>query len=237
MSSYGYRLGQEVVRQSFVWSRGQFVAIVIAVLSAWAALQWGLVPIEQTRAAYIAYLLPFVAALVGYIMFQVGRAPYALDREYQRQITTLENDLTKRPGPQFVSSMAVHFATMPQYPNSTLAVVDLTIFNRGTTRSVVKNRQFSYVLDGQRHLIQSIPVNLAFDPVQGVQYLGAKMTDDAGISSGGSRLFRESYPISCPLTDINRRQLTIGIEFTDINDRIYSISTDINSGCTTTSDV
>jgi hypothetical protein len=48
------------------------------------------VPIEQTRAAYIAYLWPFVAALIGYLFVQIIRAPYVLDREQQREITKLE---------------------------------------------------------------------------------------------------------------------------------------------------
>jgi len=82
----------QVLRECMAWGRGQFVALVIAVLSAWAALRWGLVPIAQTRAAYVAYLWPFVAALVGYLIVQIGRAPYVLDREQQQEIKKLEKE-------------------------------------------------------------------------------------------------------------------------------------------------
>ena len=68
------------------WGRGQFVALVIAVLSAWANLHWGLVPITQARAAYVADLWPFFAVLLSYLIFQVVRAPYALDRSAHEQI-------------------------------------------------------------------------------------------------------------------------------------------------------
>ncbi len=91
-SSYGRRIAQQVLSECVAWGRGQFVALIIAVLSAWAALHWGLVPIAQTRAAYIAYLWPFIPALLGYLLFQLLRAPYALDRQAQTRIGELENE-------------------------------------------------------------------------------------------------------------------------------------------------
>jgi hypothetical protein len=97
-ASYGYRIAEQIFRECVAWTKGQLVALLVAILSAWAALHWGLVPTEQTRAAYMAYLVPFLAALGGYLIVQVGRAPYILDMNRQERIKALEeerNDLAK----------------------------------------------------------------------------------------------------------------------------------------------
>jgi len=66
------------------------MALLIAVISAWAAIYFNLVPLPQTRAAYEAYVAPFGIALLVYLMFQVLRAPFVLDREQRDRIESLE---------------------------------------------------------------------------------------------------------------------------------------------------
>jgi len=88
--SYAYRIGRQVLRECAAWSRDQVMPVVIAVISAWAAIYFGLVPSLQTRAAYEAYLLPFVPALVVYLIVQIVRAPVILDRAQRERIRQFE---------------------------------------------------------------------------------------------------------------------------------------------------
>jgi hypothetical protein len=61
--SYVYRFNSQICSECLKFGKEQLVALVIALLSAWAALHWKLVPIEQTREAYLSYLAPFALAL------------------------------------------------------------------------------------------------------------------------------------------------------------------------------
>lgn len=64
--------------------------LLMAIIGAWAAVHFGLVPSNQTRAEYIAYVLPFAIAFMAYVVYQVLRAPYVLDREQRAKIAELE---------------------------------------------------------------------------------------------------------------------------------------------------
>jgi len=138
---YGYRLARQIYRECVAWSLGQFVALIIAILSAWAALHWGLVPIGQTRAAYIAYIVPFVTALVGYAIVQLLRAPYVLDKELQADISrlTVARDNWRQQA-EAVGSIISTIDGMQFVPISNskqcFAFIDVTIRNRGPDTSI-----------------------------------------------------------------------------------------------------
>jgi hypothetical protein len=82
--NYYFRIAKRVLRECTSWSQEQFLPFLIALASAWAALHYGLVPIDQTRAAYLVYVSPFALALILYLFYQVARVPYLLDREQQK---------------------------------------------------------------------------------------------------------------------------------------------------------
>jgi hypothetical protein len=114
-TSYVYRLARQVARECFSFSREQIIPLLIALIGAWATLHYGLVPIPQTRAAYEAYLLPFVPAFLIYLVYQIARAPYVLDREQRALIKELEplRDRKWRPlNDQEKTGLAKRLATL-----------------------------------------------------------------------------------------------------------------------------
>lgn len=52
-----------------------------------------MVPTNQTEAAYVVYVLPFAVVFVVYVLYQVVRAPYVLDKEHRTTIAELERRL------------------------------------------------------------------------------------------------------------------------------------------------
>jgi hypothetical protein len=69
------------------------VALIIAAISAAMSLYFGLVPLPQTRVIYEAYLAPFVITLLLYFIWQIIRAPFALDQERKDTIEKLMTEL------------------------------------------------------------------------------------------------------------------------------------------------
>jgi hypothetical protein len=86
--SYWYRITRQVFRECTSWSTDQIMPLLMAIIGAWAAVHFGLVPSNQTRAEYIAYVLPFAIAFMAYVVYQVLRAPYVLDREQRATKST-----------------------------------------------------------------------------------------------------------------------------------------------------
>jgi hypothetical protein len=205
----------------------QLVGLILAVLILLYQLHAGLITggkqLHATELTTLAY--PYLTLLGVYVLLEVMRAPFVLDHQQVGKIDRLTLDLAKYVGPTLVPSMAVFLSTMGNSPTSTVAHCDVTIFNRGTEHTIIKNWQFSYRLTGEtgRRRVLSVPVNLAFDPVRGVHPIGEVVVDDPGISPGGSRLYRHTYHMAQSLEDINKKGATITLVFQDINDAPYTV--------------
>jgi hypothetical protein len=74
-------------------STDQIMPLLLALAGAWATVHFGLVPTNQTEAAYFVYVLPFAVVFAVYVVYQVARAPYVLDKEHCTTIVELERKL------------------------------------------------------------------------------------------------------------------------------------------------
>jgi hypothetical protein len=230
--SYAQRWAGQIGHELWSFGVDQLVGVILAILILLYQLHAGLIAggkqLHITELTTLAY--PYLTLLGVYILLEVMRAPFVLDRQQVDRIDRLTLDLAKYVGPTLVPSMAVFLSTMGNSPTSTAAHCDVTIFNRGTEHTIIKNWQFSYRLTGEtgRYRVLSIPVNLAFDPVRGVQPIGEVVVDDPGISPGGSRLYRHTYHMAQSLEEINKKGATITLRFQDINDAPYAV--EVNFG-------
>lgn len=111
--TYAYRLARQVLRECMSRSTDQIMPLLLAFVGAWATVHFGLVPTNQTEAAYVVYVLPFGVVFVVYVLYQVVRAPYVLDKAHRTTIVELERKLAARE----VSDIGKAVTDSPPQPN------------------------------------------------------------------------------------------------------------------------
>lgn len=118
--SYWYRLARQVFKECTSWSTDQIMPLLFALAGAWATVHFGLVPTNQTEAAYVVYVLPFAVVFAVYVVYQVVRAPYVLDKEHRARIAELERERDSVAGKPITESA-------PQQLNPAIAAIPHTL--------------------------------------------------------------------------------------------------------------
>lgn len=93
--SYGWKFTKQIWKECWSFGLDQLMPIFMAIAGAWAAIHYGIIPIDQSRNAYVSFVLPFGFGLAVYLAFQIVRAPFVLHHQQERRIRHLENKLEK----------------------------------------------------------------------------------------------------------------------------------------------
>lgn len=93
--SYLWKVFRQIWKECWSFGRDQIMPVFIAIAGAWAAIHYGIIPVDQTRAAYLSFILPFGFGLALYLVFQVIRAPFVLHHQQERHIRHLKSELEK----------------------------------------------------------------------------------------------------------------------------------------------
>jgi hypothetical protein len=93
--SYAWKFARQVWKECWSFGRDQIMPVLIAIAGAWAAIHYGIIPVDQTRAAYASFILPFGFGIALYLAFQIVRAPFVLHYEQELEIERLTEELKK----------------------------------------------------------------------------------------------------------------------------------------------
>jgi hypothetical protein len=85
-------VAQRAYRESLSWSISQAMSLLIGFIVAWLTLHYQLTPETESAELYKTVVYGFVIALPVYVLWQIVRTPYILDREAQARITELDKD-------------------------------------------------------------------------------------------------------------------------------------------------
>ena len=163
---------------------------------------------DYSRLAYAVLIAGFVLACF-----------FAWEEEHG-DASRLSEELgrVKATGPLLVGGMATSIGPSKADATKTDVQCYVTIYNRGTSSSIVKNWQFGFECGEHK----SINLQLAFPITETHDGLEFEK-EDSGISPGGQRSYTQRYQVSCSREEIQRLGMSLALTFYDVNDQPFTI--------------